>query len=80
MTILSQPRDGHSAAAFVISSELTEIVIFGGSDQHYHMLSDTTILRLSKFYKNKKINSILLFICIIREIFCYFDSFIHLIM
>ncbi len=53
MTILSQPRDTHCAAAFVISSELTEIVIFGGYDEHDHRLSDTTILRLSKFYKNK---------------------------
>ncbi len=55
MTILSQPRRWNSAAAFVISSELTEIVIFGGYDQHEHLLSDTTILRLSKFYKNKKL-------------------------
>ncbi len=53
MTILSQPRRRHRVAAFVISSELTEIVIFGGYDQHKHFLSDTTILRLSKFYKNK---------------------------
>ncbi len=54
MTISSQPRRNHCAAAFVISSELTEIVIFGGHHQHDHILSDTTILRLSKFYKNKK--------------------------
>ncbi len=51
MTILSQPRRSHRGAAFVISSELTEIVIFGGRDQHKHILSDTTILRLS----NKKL-------------------------
>ncbi len=50
---MSQSRECHYAAAFVISSELTEIVIFGGRDQLSHMLSDTTILRLSKFYKNK---------------------------
>ncbi len=55
MTILSQPRRWHRAAAFVISFELTEIVIFGGSDQHKLFLSDTTILRLSKFYKKKLI-------------------------
>ncbi len=55
MTILSQPRRRHCAAAFVISSELTEIVIFGGYDQPNHRLSDTTILRLSKFYKNRKL-------------------------
>ncbi len=55
MTILSQPRRYHCAAAFVISSGLTETVIFGGYDQHNHKLSDTTILGLSKFYKNKKI-------------------------
>ncbi len=54
MTISSQPRGRHSAAAFVISSELTEIVIFGGYDQDKQYLSDTTILRFSKFYKNKK--------------------------
>ena len=53
MTILSRPRLRHCAAAFVISSELREIVIFGGRDQHKHLLSDTTILRLSKFYTNK---------------------------
>ncbi len=55
MTILSQPRRYHRATAFDISSELTEIVIFGGRDQHNHILSDTTILRLSKFYKYKKL-------------------------
>ncbi len=55
MTILSQPRRYHRAAAFVISSELTEIVIFGGDNQHELLLSDTTILRLSKFYNNKKL-------------------------
>ncbi len=58
MTFLSQPRLRHCAATFVISSVLTEIVMFGGRDQHNHRLSDTTILRLSKFYENKKNNSI----------------------
>ncbi len=68
MTILPQPREYHCAAAFVISSELTEIVIFGGRDQHKHIFSDTTILRLSKFYKNKKLIQL-----IINNMYCTRD-------
>ena len=58
---LPQPRYGHCAAAFVISSELTEVVLFGGADQHTEVvlfggadqhnrdLSNTTILRIGEF-------------------------------
>ncbi len=46
---LPQPRDSHCAAAFVISSELTEIMLFGGDDQRNCHLSDTTILRMGEF-------------------------------
>ncbi len=46
---LPQPRDSHCATAFVISSELTEVVLFGGNDQRNHHLSDTTTLRIGEF-------------------------------
>ncbi len=46
---LPQPRYGHCAAAFVISSELTEVVLFGGLDQHNRYLSETTIIRIGEF-------------------------------
>ncbi len=52
---LPRPRYGHCAAAFIISSELTEVVLFGGVDQRNRFLSDTTILlrigEFTDFYK-----------------------------
>ncbi len=51
---LPQPRYGHCAAAFVISSEFTEVVLFGGDEELNCHLSDTTILRIGEctdFYK-----------------------------
>ncbi len=39
----------HCAAAFVISSDLTEVVLFGGTDKKSTELSDTTILRMGEF-------------------------------
>jgi len=45
---LSQPRLCHCAAAFVVSSELIEVVVFGGYNEYKETLSDTLILRLGK--------------------------------
>ncbi len=50
MPNLSLRRFGHSAAAFVVSSKLTEVVLFGGYNQVFNRLLDTTILRLGKFF------------------------------
>ena len=53
-----QPRFDHCGAAFIISPELTEVVVFGGcpewpSDYKYDSdlipLADTTILRFGKY-------------------------------
>ncbi len=60
---LPQPRDSHCAAAFVISSELTEVVLFGGNDQYKRCLSDTTILRIGEFTDFYKIIYFLAEVC-----------------
>ena len=53
-----QPRGYHSAAVFVISPELTEVVVFGGipewpsnakSDDDLKQLAGTTIMRFGEF-------------------------------
>lgn len=40
-----KPRQYHSATAFAISREITEIVLFGGVGDDNYALSDTTMLR-----------------------------------
>ncbi len=60
---LPQPRDSHCAAAFVISSELTEVGLFGGYDRHNCHLSDTTILRIGEFTDIYKIIYCLAEVC-----------------
>ncbi len=49
---MSRPRAFHCAASFVIYSELIELVLFGGFTEKLDTVSDTTILRLGKFYIN----------------------------
>ena len=55
-----QPRFSHSAAAFITTPELTEVVVFGGcpewpinykSHDDLITLADTTILRLGEWIK-----------------------------
>ena len=41
-------RRGHSATAFTISQEITEVVMFGGKNESLSWLSDTTVLRFGE--------------------------------
>ncbi len=47
---MPQRRYQHCAAAFVISSELTEVVLFGGKMNIIKTISDTTLLRIGEFH------------------------------
>ena len=42
-----KPREGHSATAFAISQEVTEVIMFGGIGVSSY-LSDTTVLRFGE--------------------------------
>jgi hypothetical protein len=42
-------RRYHSAASCYISSGLSEVVLFGGLDESYHTLADTTVLRFGEY-------------------------------
>ena len=44
-----KPRYGHSATAFTISQEITEVVIFGGMGGNGNALSDTTVVRFGEW-------------------------------
>ena len=44
-----QPRRYHSACAIQIGPNLTEVVMFGGLDNHYTPLADTTVLQFSEW-------------------------------
>ena len=45
-----KPRMGHSATVLTISHRITEVVIFGGSQEFLinSMVSDTTVLRFGE--------------------------------
>ena len=58
-------RDGHSAGALVLSSSLTEVIIFGGMDRLNRHLAATTVLRFGEYtillcstYLTIKVNSL----------------------
>ena len=40
-----QSRQGHSATAFSLSPGLTEVILFGGENNHLTCISATTVLR-----------------------------------
>ena len=44
-----EARECHCAGALVLSSRLTEVIIFGGRDRDYGHLAATTVLRFGKY-------------------------------
>ena len=42
-------RYGHCAGALVLSSRLTEVIIFGGRDSNYRNLAATIVLRFGEY-------------------------------
>ena len=44
-------RDGHGAAALIVNSDCMEVILFGGCDEYYSLMSDTTLLRFGECSK-----------------------------
>ena len=42
-------RYGHSATAISLTEGLTEVTLFGGVDENYDNISDTTVFRFGEY-------------------------------
>ena len=46
-------RERHSASTFSVNSDCVEVILFGGYDNHFSLIADTTILRFGGLGKVK---------------------------